>query len=123
LGGEADNSAVTFNVAAGGLFSGNPASGFYGEVGEAGSQNRFEGYQLNPTTYRESQTGGKGGDGGNTTNTGGKGGYLLRDGTTSKVIYGFFGGHGRMPGGGGGSAGIWGGSLKNGGQGMVIIHY
>ena len=123
FGGEGDNSAATFNVAAGGTFSGNSASGFYGAVGESGTQNRFAGYQLNSTTYRENQTGGKGGDGGNTENTGGKGAYLLRDGVTSSVIYGFFGGHGSMPGGGGGSAGIWGGSTKNGGQGMVIIHY
>ena len=123
FGGAGDNSAATFNVAAGGSFTGSVAAGFYGAVGEAGAQNRFEGYQLNSTTYRESQTGGKGGDGGNTVNTGGKGMYILRDGVTSNVIYGFFGGHGSMPGGGGGSGGIWGGQLKNGGQGMVIIHY
>jgi len=110
-------------VAAGGSFLGNVASGFYGAVGESGAQNRFEGYHVNSTTYRENQTGGKGGDGGNSTNTGAKGVYLLRDGVTSNVIYGYFGGDGRMPGGGGGSAGTWGGQLKNGGQGMVIIHY
>ncbi len=122
-GGEGDNSSTTFNVAAGGGFSGNSASGFYGEVGEAGAQNRFEGYMLNSTTYRENQTGGKGGDGGHTENTGGKGAYILRDGVSSSIIYGFYGGQGRMPGGGGGAGLTWGGSLKNGGQGMVIIHY
>ncbi|MEO6403948.1 MAG: glycine-rich domain-containing protein [Ferruginibacter sp.] len=123
LGGEGDISATSGNVAAGGLFSGNSASGFYGEVGEAGAQNRFEGYQLNSTTYRENQTGGKGGNGGHSENTGGKGAYLLRDGATSSVIYGYSGGHGRMPGGGGGGSLTWGGAVKNGGQGMVIIHY
>jgi len=96
VGGEGDNSAAIFAVAAGGSFNGSSAAGFYGAAGEAGAQNRFEGYQLNSTTYRENQAGGKGGDGGNTVNTGGKGG---------------------------GSSGIWGGSIKNGGQGIVIIHY
>ena len=120
FGGNPDNSAVTFFVATGGTFNG---TGNYGCVGEAGSQNRFEGYLLNSTTYRENQTGGKGGDGGNSKNTGGKGTYKLRDGVTSAVIYGVEGTGGQMPGGGGGSCGIWGGSLRNGGQGMVIIHY
>ena len=92
-------------------------------MGESGTQNKFQGYQLNSTTYRENQSGGKGGDEGNTLNTGGKGSYLLRDGVSSSVIYAAYGGHGRIPGGGGGSSGIWGGPLKNGAQGMVIIHY
>lgn len=120
FGGSGDNSAATFFVANGGTFNG---TGYYGCVGEAGSQNRFEGYLLNSTTYRENQTGGKGGDGGNSKNTGGKGTYKLRDGVSSAIIYAVEGTPGQMPGGGGGSAGIWGGTLRAGGQGMVIIHY
>jgi hypothetical protein len=120
FGGSGDNSASTFLVATGGSFNG---IGHYGCVGEAGSPNKFEGYQLNATTYRESQSGGKGGDGGNSIHTGGKGVYTLRDAVSSAVIYGIGGSHGQMPGGGGGSWGIWGGSVRNGGQGMVIIHY
>lgn len=122
-GGTGDNSSTTFGVAPGGQFSGSVGLGFYGCVGEAGEQNRFEGYQFNSTTYRESQIGGKGGNGGNTINTGGKGGYRLIDPVTTTVIYGAFGGHGRLPGGGGGSPGGSGGTIKNGGPGMVIIHY
>jgi hypothetical protein len=122
-GGEWDNSAATFNLAAGGSFSGNTTSGFYGAVGEYGEQNKFAGYQVNATTWRESQTGGKGGDGGNSVNTGGKGSYILRDAVTSTLIYGTYGGSGKMPGGGGCGTGTWGGAIRNGGQGMVIIHY
>ena len=122
-GGAGENSATTFAVAPGGSFSASVATGYYGCVGEAGSQNKFEGYQLNSTTYRENQSAGKGGDGGNSIHTGGKGSYHLRDGVSSGVIYAAQGSNGQMPGGGGGGSGIWGGSLRSGGQGMVIIHY
>ena len=123
FGGSGDNGTVTFAVAPGGSFSGSSGTGFYGAPGEAGNPNSYGGYQLSATVFKETLKGGKGGDGGNSINTGGKGASGVRDPGTFSVSYMSFGGDGRMPGGGGGCWGTWGGSINNAGQGMVIIHY
>ncbi len=123
FGGGGDNSGSTLTVASGGGFNGTTGTGYNGWVGEQGGSNQYSGYQINATTFRENQTGGKGGNGGNTINTGGKGASLSRDASTLTVNYGIFGGNGTLPGGGGGSWGTWGGIFRNGAQGLVIIHY
>ncbi len=126
FGGGGDNSGSTQTVATGGGFNGTNGTngaGYYGCVGEQGGSNEYSGYQINATTFRENQTGGKGGNGGNTINTGGKGASLSRDASTLIATYGIFGGNGILPGGGGGSWGTWGGIFRSGAQGLVIIHY
>jgi hypothetical protein len=123
FGGAGDHSSTTFNVATGGSFSGSTGLGFYGHAGEAGEGIRTNGYQSYINEYRYSSTGGKGGDAGNTINTGGKGGYWLKDGTTNSNIYIVYGSNGSLPGGGGGGNVFVGNETKNGGQGMIIIHY
>jgi hypothetical protein len=124
FGGEGDNNAATLSVALGGGFSGSSNAGFYGIRGQDGAIQKITGFQTNSTTYRVAFLGGKGGDGGNTTNTGGTGGVGIYDGVTGTNIKFNDPVAGSIPGGGGGSNGNnGGGTLKNGGQGMIIIHY
>jgi len=121
--GGSGHMSTTYSAALGGSFSGAGA-GYTGNPGEAGGGNKFESFTLNPTTYRESQTGGKGGDAGNSPYSGGKGSYQLREAVINgKVLYTLYGSDGRMPGGGAGGNLSWGGIVRNGGQGMVIIRY
>ncbi len=118
------NTYTTFGSAApGGSFSGTNGAAFTGQVGEAGGSNYFGYHQSTSTTYLESQTGGKGGDGGNTENTGGKATYQLRNPISLATLYVLYGSTGKIPGGGGGGNITWGGILQSGGQGLVTIHY
>ena len=122
--GGAGNTYTTYGlVALGGNFTAISGTSFTGQVGEAGGTNSFGYNQSNATTFLESQTGGKGGDGGNTRNTGGKGSYQIRNASTSVNIYTLYGSAGRIPGGGGGGNITWGGIIWNGAQGLVTIHY
>lgn len=123
LGGAGSNFTTFGNVALGGSFSGTNGTAFTGQVGEAGGTNSFGYNQSNATTFLESQTGGKGGDGGNTKNTGGKGSFQIRNASTLVQSYTLYDSPGRVPGGGGGGNITWGGVIQSGGQGMVTIHY
>lgn len=123
LGGSGNNYTTYGYAAQGGSFSGPSGTAFTGQVGEAGGINYFGYHQANATTFLESQTGGKGGDGGNTKFTGGVGTYQLRNASTFANIYTLYGSPGRVPGGGAGGNITWGGSIQYGGQGMVTIHY
>ena len=117
------NVFTTFGyVANGGGFSGS-GTGYYGIAGEPGGTNKFEAFVIGTTTYREGQTGGKGGDAGNSLHSGGKASFQLRDPVSMNQIYTLYGSEGKMPGGGGGGNITWGGVVFNGGQGMVIVHY
>ncbi len=121
--GGSGNVTTTYAAALGGGFSGLGA-GYYGIPGEAGGSNNFESFALNAATYRESQTGGKGGDAGNSPNSGGKGSYQLREAVVNgAVLYTLYGSDGKMPGGGAGGNLTWGGRVRNGGQGMIIVRY
>ena len=123
LGGAGSTYTTYGSVALGGNFYIlNGISNWY-QVGEDGGTNNFGFHQTNSTTFLESQTGGKGGDGGNSQNTGGKGSFQLRNPTTFAPSYTLYGSPGKIPGGGGGGNITWGGIIQAGAQGLVIIHY
>jgi hypothetical protein len=122
--GGAGNTYTTYGSAAlGGGYNLPNGTSFMGQNGEAGGSNSFGYHQSNATTFLESQTGGKGGDGGSSPNSGGKGTYQLRNASTFANIYALYGSPGRIPGGGGGGNITWGGIIWAGAQGLVIIHY
>ena len=123
LGGFGSTYSTFGYIAQGGSYSGANGTAFIGQVGEAGGANSFGYHQSNATTFLESQAGGKGGDGGNSQNTGGKGTYQLRNSVTFATIYVLYNSPGKVPGGGGGGNITWGGQVRDGAAGMVIIHY
>ena len=122
FGGYGAISSGTMYVANGGTYFVLNATSYYFEPGESGGTNTFQSMVYNGTTYREAESGGKGGDAGHTIHTGGGGAYQLRN-VGSTAVYTLYPNAGSIPGGGGGGTYIGNGQLSPGGSGMVIIHY
>ncbi len=121
--GGAIGDPIGYLTAPGGGGSVGGTSSYFIQAGEAGHPNKSEYYQGGTSTFYEALTAGKGGDGANSVNTGGRGTYILYNITTATNVRVTYGSNGRMPGGGAGALGNFGGIIYNAGQGMVIIHY